>query len=245
MKKLLLLMALCLSSMGYGQTVDNSQSVELGDEVASQYSLSLHAGYGHNLIYGSHANFDLGAYMPINQYFEMDADLRVSTANFYTVGLQLRPKFALPVGEMFIEDRLMANLVVRNKVNEFAHAISLGYRMQYVSVQLGLFSRVIVPQPYEKNSNNSYISEPFKLLYRVEAFVRPKTSCWNIAVAISNIDDYMMERPWNPMLYLRGWYDVDDHWRVHLGGKYKNAGMFHMNAHYFAAEVGIGAEYRF
>lgn len=230
MKKLFIFFLLCLSMFAYSQ---------------SSYSLSVHAGYGHNLTYGSFANFDIDAHLPINQYFEAEANLRTSTANTHTIGLQLRPKFALPVGELFLEDRLMANFLVRDHVNEFAHAISLGYRMQYVSAQLGLLSRVIVPMPYEKNSDNSTIAEPFKLLYHIEAFVRPETSCWNLAVAISNVDDYMMERPWTPMLYVRGWYDVNDHWRLHLAGKYKNAGMFHMNAHYYASELRAGAEYRF
>jgi hypothetical protein len=230
MKRLFLFSLLCLSALAYAQ---------------SPYSLSLHAGYGHNLTYGSFATFDIDAQLPINQYFEAEANLRTSTANVHTLGVQLRPKFALPVGELFLEDRLMANFLLRDHVNEFAHAISLGYRMQYVSAQLGFFSRVMVPMPYERNSDNASISEPFKLLYRVEAFVRPATSSWNLAVAISNVDDYMMERPWTPMLYLRGWYDVNNHWRLHLAGKYKNAGMFHMNAHYYASELRVGAEYRF
>lgn len=230
MKKFLILLALSLPVFAYTQ---------------SSYSLSLHAGYAHNLVYGSHVNFDIDADLPINQYFEMETNLRASTANYYTFGVQLRPKFVLPVGELFLEDRLMANFVARDHINEWLHAISIGYRMQYVSVQLGLFSRVMVPTPYKRNSDNSYISEPFNLLYRVEAFVRPQTSCWNIALAISNVDDYMMERPWTPMLSLKGWYDLDDHWRLILAGKYKNAGMFHMNAHYYASEVRLGAEYRF
>ena len=230
MKRLFLFSLLCLSALAYAQ---------------SPYSLSLHAGYGHNLTYGSFATFDIDAQLPINQYFEAETNLRTSTANVHTLGVQLRPKFALPVGELFLEDRLMANFLLRDHVNEFAHAISLGYRMQYVSAQLGFFSRVMVPMPYERNSDNASISEPFKLLYRVEAFVRPATSSWNLAVAISNVDDYMMERPWTPMLYLRGWYDVNNHWRLHLAGKYKNAGMFHMNAHYYASELRVGAEYLF
>ena len=230
MRKLLLLCAVVLSAMVYAQ---------------SPYSLALHAGYGHNLTYGSFATFDLEVQLPINPYFEAEANLRTSTANVHTMGVQLRPKFALPVGELFLEDRLMGNLLLRDHVNEFAHAISLGYRMQYVSAQLGLFSRVMVPMPYERNSTNGTISEPFKLLYRIEAFVRPETSRWNLAVAISNVDDFVMERPWTPMLYIRGWYDVSQHWRLHLAGKYKNAGMFHMNAHYYASEVRVGAEFRF
>jgi hypothetical protein len=38
---------------------------------------------------------------------------------------------------------------------------------------------------------------------------------------------------------------VNEHWRLRLAGKYKHAGIFHMNAHYYAAEVRLGAEYKF
>ena len=211
----------------------------------STYSLALHAGYGHNLTYGSMANLDIDAYMPITHYFEIEANVRTSTANYHTIGLQLRPKFALPQGELYLEDRLMARFVVRDHVNEWLHTLSLGYRMQYVDVQLGFINRVIVPLPYERNTLKKNIVEPFQLLYRIEGFVRPATSPWNISIAISNADDHMIERPWTPMLSLGGWYDIDAHWRLRLSGKYKNAGMFHMNAHYYAFELRLGAEYRF
>ena len=42
-----------------------------------------------------------------------------------------------------------------------------------------------------------------------------------------------------------GWYDINEHWRIRLTGKMKLAGMFHLNAHYYGAELSAGAEYRF
>ena len=89
------------------------------------------------------------------------------------------------------------------------------------------------------------ILEPFDAVYRVEAFVRPQTSPWNISLCLSNMDNYQVERMWQPMFYLGGWYDITKHWRVRLSGKYKLAGMFHLNAHYYGAEVRAGVEYRF
>ena len=209
------------------------------------YSVSLHAGYAHNLTYGSYGNFDIAAYLPINTYFEAEAQVRLSTANFYTFGVQVRPKFALPIGELYIEDRLLANLLKRDAYLDFTHAISLGYRMQYVDVQVGMFSRVMMPQSYEARTGEEMVCEPFNLLYSVTAFVQPATSPWNISLAIANIDDYQMERMWQPMFYLGGWYDINEHWRVSLNGKLKLAGMFHLNAHYYAAELRVGAEYKF
>ena len=212
---------------------------------SSPYSVSLHAGYGHNLTYGSMANFDVDAYMPVSQYFETQASLRLSTANTYAVGVQLRPKFALPVGEMYLEDRLLMNIIKRYNFSDFVQTLSVGYRMQYVNVQVGMSMRVMIPMPYDQRRGDELICEPFDAVYRVEAFVRPETSPWNISLCVSNVDNYQIERMWQPMFYLGGWYDITDHWRVRATGKMKLAGMFHLNAHYYASEVRVGAEYRF
>ena len=212
---------------------------------SSPYSVSLHAGYGHNLTYGSMANFDVDAYMPVSQYFETQASLRLSTANTYAVGVQLRPKFALPVGKMYLEDRLLMNIIKRYNFSDFVQTLSVGYRMQYVNVQVGMSMRVMIPMPYDQSRGDELICEPFDAVYRVEAFVRPETSPWNISLCVSNVDNYQIERMWQPMFYLGGWYDITDHWRVRVAGKMKLAGMFHLNAHYYASEVRVGAEYRF
>ena len=212
---------------------------------SEQYSISLDMGYGHNLTYGSFANFDLGAYMPLNTHFEMQANVRMSTANTYAVGVQMRPKFALPVGEMYIEDRLLTSFIRREQFLDFVHALSVGYRMQYVNVQLGMTNRVMLPPTYELRSGDTFVCEPFDLLYRLEVYVRPATSVWNLSLALANVDEYQIERMWQPMFYLGGWYDIDKHWRISLNGKLKLAGMFHLNAHYYASEVRVGAEYKF
>lgn len=212
---------------------------------SEQYSISLDMGYGHNLTYGSFANFDLGAYMPLNTHFEMQANVRMSTANTYAVGVQMRPKFALPVGEMYIEDRLLTSFIRREQFLDFVHALSIGYRMQYVNVQLGMTNRVMLPPTYELSSGDTFVCEPFDLLYRIEVYVRPATSVWNLSLALANVDEYQIERMWQPMFYLGGWYDIDEHWRISLNGKLKLAGMFHLNAHYYASEVRVGAEYKF
>ena len=216
--------------------------VQPGD---TTYTVSLHTGYAHNLTYGSYANFDLDAYMPINPHFDMQANIRTNTANVHTMGVQLRPKFRLPKGELYLEDRLMMRMAQRDNFCDFVHAISVGDMMQYVNVQVGMSNRIIMPLPYEQHSNDAMILEPFDAVYRVEAFVRPQTASWNISLCLSNMDNYQIERMWAPMFYLGSWYDINPHWRIRLSGKMKLAGMFHLNAHYYGAELRAGAEYRF
>lgn len=210
-----------------------------------QYSVRMNIGYNHNTTYGSHAGFDVGAFMPINQHFEMQADLRFTTANTHALGVQLRPKFHVPVGEMYIEQRLMAGLYARDGFNEMLQALAIGYRMDYVSVQLGFSTRLIMEAPYDWHTTSNIIVEPFNITYRLEAFVRPQSSPWNISMCISNMTDYQIERVWQPIFMLGGLYNIDAHWQVNLSALCKPTGMFHLNAKYYAAEVRAGFAYNF
>ena len=210
-----------------------------------QYAVRLNVGYLHNTTYGSYAGFDIGGFMPINQHFEMQADLRFTTANTHAFGVQLRPKFPLPVGELYIEDRLLAGFYTRDNYNDMVHALAVGYRMDYVSVQFGFSNRLIIPIPYNWHDVSEITLEPFNFTYRVEVFVRPHTSPWNISACISNMTDYQIERMWQPIFMLGGLYNIDDHWRVNLSALCKPTGMFHLNAKYYAAEVRAGFAYKF
>ncbi len=211
----------------------------------NQYSVRLNIGYLHNTTYGSHAGFDIGAFMPIHQHFEMQADVRLTTANTYAFGVQVRPKFFVPVGEIFLEGRILSGLYHRDGFNDFTQAIGIGYRMDYVSVQLGMSTRIIMNHPYDWHDGSNIIVEPFNLCYRVEAFVRPQTSPWNISLCISNMTDYQIERVWQPIFMANGRYDIDSHWQVNLSALCKPTGMFHLNAKYYAAEVRAGFAYNF
>ncbi len=228
--------ALCILSSGIQAQVQSGDSL---------YALRLDLGYSYNKTYSHHFNADIGAFVPINRHFELQADVRLSSANFYTAATQLRPKFPLKVGELYIETRAAYRAIVRNNIQEATGGLSLGYRMQYINVQIGCGMRVFGPYGMKYHSSDRFILEPFIVLYRVEAFVRPQTSRWNIAMAIGNIDNWQMERMWQPIFMLGGRFDADRHWRVYLSSECKPTGMFHLNAAFYAADLRAGVEYRF
>ena len=236
-KRITLLILMAVTAM-----LPISAQVQYGTD---RYAVRMNIGYNHNTTYGSHAGFDVGAFMPINPHFEMQADLRFTTANTHAIGVQLRPKFAVPVGEMFIEGRLLAGLYPRDGFNDMTQLIGVGYRMEYVSVLLGMSTRLIMESPYDWHSNQNIIVEPFNICYRIEAFVRPQTSPWNISLCVSNMTDYQIERVWQPIFMAGGRYNIDEHWQVNLSALCKPTGMFHLNAKYYAAEVRAGFAYAF
>ena len=210
-----------------------------------KYEVTGMVEYNYNKTYRHQANFDIQALMPINQHFEMEAKVQLSTANVYTGALQFRPKFELPAGELFLESNLMYRAIVRNQVADITAAVGVGYRMDYVSVTIGSFCRVIDDWNRSWFSNETYIVEPFNFFYRVAAFCRPQDNNWNLSFMISNIDDYQMERMWQPAFSIGAWYDVTDHWRVCLAAQCKPSGMFHLNATFYSAYLRAGFNYRF
>lgn len=210
-----------------------------------RYSVRMNIGYNHNTTYGSYAGFDFGAFMPINEHFEMQADLRFTTAGNHSIGVQMRPKFAVPVGEFFLEGRLFTGLYPRDGYNDLTQALAVGYRMEYVSFQVGMSTRLIMETPYDWHANSNIIVEPFNICYKLEVFVRPQTSPWNISLCASNMTDYQIERVWQPIFMANGRYNIDEHWQVNLAALCKPTGMFHLNAKYYAAEVKAGFAYNF
>ena len=212
---------------------------------SSQYAVRMDIGYLHNTTYGSHAGFDFGAYMPINRHFEMQTDLRFTTVGTHAIGVQLRPKFSVPVCEFYIESRLLAGLYTRDGYNDLTQALAVGYRMEFVSFQVGMSTRLIMESPYDWHANSNMIVEPFNVTYRLEVFVRPQTSPWNISLCASNMTDYQIERVWQPIFMANGLYNIDQNWQINLNLLCKPTGMFHLNAKYYAAELRAGFAYNF
>ena len=210
-----------------------------------KYSITGMAEYSYNTTWGHHGNFDIQALMPINPHFEMEAKLQFSTANVYTGGLQIRPKFELPTGELFIETDVMYRAIARNRVGDITASLGIGYRMDYISITLGVFSRVLNDWDRSWYSDESFVVEPFNLLYRVEVFCRPQNNNWNLSFLISNVDDYQMERMWQPLFAVGAWYDITDHWRLNFGAQCKPTGMFHLDATFYGATFRTGFSYRF
>lgn len=210
-----------------------------------RYGLTFMGEYSYNTTWGHHGNFDLQAFLPLNPNFEMETKLQLSTANVYTGAVQLRPKFELPVGEMFIETGVMYKALARNRIGDITAALGLGYRMDYVSVTLGVYCRVLDDWDRSWYNDENYIVEPFNLLYRLEVFCRPQCNIWNLSFMFSNVDDYQMERMWQPLFGIGAWYDVANHVRFSLSAQCKPTGMFHLDATFYGATLRAGITYKF
>ena len=211
----------------------------------NRFSITLRGEYSYNTTWGHHGNFDLMAYMPLNPYFEIEAKTQFSTAKVFTGALQLRPKFELPAGEMFLETDVLYRAVARNRVSDITAALAVGYRMDYVSITLGMYARVLDDWDRSWYNDENRIVEPFNLLYRFEVFCRPQYNLWNLYFQFSNVDDFQMERMWQPLFGIGAWYDVTNRLRLNFSAQCKPVGMFHLDATFYGATLRAGVTYKF
>lgn len=211
----------------------------------SCYAVGLTGGYAYNNTYEHYGVFSLDAYLPITYYFEAEVNIRTSTANVHDFGVRLQPKFALPYGEMFLGTRVQYNLFARNKIHGATMALSIGYRMPYLSAEVGYGTRLSAIMGMSKRSTENGINEPHNLVYRVELFARPPEAGWNISACVTNITEYQMERMFTPVFSLQSTVDIGRHWRLRIEGACKPVGISNLVASFYGAEGVVGVMYRF
>ena len=214
------------------------------------YSLRADVGYAYNIVYGHHATFNMGAMLPINHNFEGEISARATTANTYTIGFRVQPKFPIErndkdCGEVLLETRVLYNRFQRNHMHGLAAAFSVGYRWDYVYAKVGYGMSMMAAMVMSQHTTENSIFEPHNLVYHLEVFARPHTSSWNISACITDMTDFQMERMFTPIFILRSYVDVTEDGRLYFSGQCKPVGIANQAASFFGAEVRAGASYRF
>lgn len=207
--------------------------------------VNVFAEYGYNYTWRHYADLGLQALMPINKHFELDAIAHFSTANIYTVGADFRPLFPLTVGDLYLETKLSYRAIVRNQIQNLSGAFSIGYRMDYVRVQLGAYSIMFAEFNRDWHGNSEVFIEAPSLLYALEVWVRPQSSIWNINLKVSNYNDYSIERLWQPLFAIGARYDFNQHLKLLTEIECKPTGMFHLDASFYGITGRIGVGYKF
>ncbi len=211
----------------------------------ARYSVSAVAEYQYNKTYGSQGAFGLLADIPVNEHFDLQPAFQTSTAKYYTAALQARALFPLPAGQIYLKNRIIFKDVARSNMYDACFGLSLGYDWDYLDVEVGMFSRFMDTFGRNYHSLDATLCEPFNLIYSIKGSVRPKSSRWNVTLGMSNVDIFEMERGWQPLFSLGGRFDVTDSIVMTLDTFCKPAGMFHLNAEFYAETVRFGLTYKF
>lgn len=210
-----------------------------------RYSLTVLGVYDYSRTYANQGGFDIAGHMPFNAYFEADAGFEFVGPKILAGTVIARPKLPLKVGELFMDASIHLRSFGQSGIGTFVIAASFGYRMDFVSVQLGVQRTLI--QDFQKKSGDagSNILEPFNPILRVAFNVRPATSPWNISLGAGNVTLYQYERFYYPIFFVVGHYDFSSHLRLQAEVSLKPSGIFNYNAHFNELSVRTGLTYSF
>ena len=106
------------------------------------------------------------------------------------------------------------------------------YRYSYKSRNLNEFSK-----------ESSKITEPWNLIYEARYALNSNEKPWNLAMALTNIDYFLINQETNLMYHLQATYTVNKSVNMFLDIWYKSAGMFNMKVNHFGYLFRFGVQW--
>ena len=208
-------------------------------------SVSVMGMYGWNETWQSHGGADISGVFPVRRHFEALGAAEYLSPGVFSVAGTARPKFPLKTGEIFIDGTVHYRNYSNYGIGDLNLAASAGYRMDYVSVQVGITSHFSIDTERTSGSASENITEPVNLLYKVYFNVRPASCAWNAGAGLANYTDYEYERTWQPMYFAHAHYDISNRLSILLRADLKPAGAFHLNAEFWGVDIRTGIRYTF
>ncbi len=93
---------------------------------------------------------------------------------------------------------------------------------------------------YYKEDIGSNIHENWNIIYDLSYYIRNEPKPWNIAIAVTNIDYFLLSQETNPSFYIRGIYNIKKKYSAFLEGRYKSSGSLNASVHYFGYSIKTG-----
>lgn len=97
-------------------------------------------------------------------------------------------------------------------------------------------------ESYDIESNRS-LHENWNLIYLLAYNLKPMDNNWNIGITLTNMDHFLINQETNPMVYLRGTYDVKSSLRLFMETWCKSAGSLNISANNFGIFFRTGVKW--
>lgn len=210
-----------------------------------RYSVTLMGVYDYSKTFSHCGGIDLAGHLPFCNYAEADAAFEFLGPKILAGTFVARPKLPLKKGEIFAEGAVHMRSFNQSGTGTFALAASLGYRMEFFSVQLGAQRTEIADLRSGEGSSDGNIVEPMNLIFRLAFNLRPATSPWNVSLGIANFTPYQYERLYYPIFFAGGRYALSESLTLGAIADFKPSGIFNMTAHFNEFSFRAGVIYSF
>lgn len=235
----------CILSAGIVFLCSSMYARENQNITKDRYNIAVLGVYDYSRTYANRGGADLAVHMPFCPYIEADAGFEYLGPQILSGTLIARPKLPLKVGELFLDAAAHLRAFNSSGAGTFVLAASLGYRMDYVSVQLGVQRTVLHSFQEVPEGEGKDVVEPLNLVFRLAFNVRPSTSPWNISLGAGNFNLYQYERLYYPIFFLGGHVDIARHLSLQAEVDLKPSGMFNMTTDFNELTARAGLTYCF
>ncbi|MDA3820092.1 MAG: hypothetical protein PF590_06520 [Candidatus Delongbacteria bacterium] len=90
------------------------------------------------------------------------------------------------------------------------------------------------------DESNKALHENWNIMYFGDYRIKPRGNAWNVSLALTNLDYFLINQEANPMFFLRGKYDISSNLRIFSEAWYKSAGAFNISVNYFGFFIRTG-----
>lgn len=87
-------------------------------------------------------------------------------------------------------------------------------------------------EQYDIDSNKN-LHENWNMIYQLGYILKPIDNNWNLGVTVTNMDYFLINQETNPMIFLKGIYDMRSSLRLYTEAWYKSAGSLNISANNF------------
>lgn len=143
-------------------------------------------------------------------------------------------------------------LFIYNSFSELVHEYDWGIlasiQQKHFTLKLGTNFRTykITRKAIDKYeiSSDKKLHENWNIMYLLGYSLKPYDHYWNIGLAVTNIDHFIINQETNPVFNIHAKYDVTEHFTLFTESWYKSSGAFNLSVNYFGFFFRTGVLWR-
>jgi hypothetical protein len=158
-------------------------------------------------------------------YFKVSREIKIKTFPFDVEGLFLYTPFSKLIHESNL------GLVAIVDRTHFTWKLGTNFRTYRI--------RNEAAETYDIESNRS-LHENWNIMYLFGYRLKPIDNKWNVGISLTNIDYFLINQETNPMVYLKGSFEIKPKLKLYTEYWYKSAGSLNISANSFGAFIRAG-----
>ena len=208
---------------------------------SSKFEAKLWLGGGYNMTDLLHGYISGTALWHTNEHFDLRGGLRWRSAKMLSPEMVATVKFPLGPGNLLLENMYIYQAWMSYNMQEFNSVLTIGYATPRWRLQLGVFNK-FYSNIHTPSKSKDYILEPLNFAYNAEVWLRKMEKKFNAGVKLCNVEDFVAERFYSPIITLMLDYKIRDNWVVDFAIRNHETGIFDLTKSFYERTFELGTK---